>query len=306
MPFDWRKFPLGNRAQRTCLTVASTFVLAAQLAAYVSEPEWGKPIHGLRLGIAAEMASPESESRLLATLENTGDSNLTILLGASSGNGPVYNLTFSARNAQGKACEVLNLTGGPGVGGFVSPLTVELAPGKRYEIGLPMKKLICVANRTDLALDVLLRRRFSVSASLRVDDQGAAWANLIHPWLGIIRSGDLAIAEPLNARAPTFIGRIDERCTVQFGGWQCDGLGCVSSALITYESQGTPRTEVVQFRYLSSDEAAGIPEAPTAQALLQLGRQGWQLERVSLDSKRGRQAGVIYHLKRQTSVATKG
>ena len=177
--------------------VVSIFVLAGQLAAYAVEPKWGEPVNGLRLGIAAGRASLEAESRLLVILENTGGSRRTILLGAESGNGPIYGLSFNVHNKQGKVCQVLNLTGGPGVAGSLSPMTVGLSPGKQYEIVLPMRKLICVENRTDLSLDVLLRRQFSVSASFQVDEKSAAWANLLKPWLGTIRSGDLTLEEPV-------------------------------------------------------------------------------------------------------------
>lgn len=94
----------------------------------------------------------------------------------------------------------------------------------------------------------------------------------------------------------------EEHCTVRFGGQRCDGLGCVNQAAVRY-GNATAREEIVELGYPSSSDNNhfGSPEAVTAKALLQLGKQGWELESVSPDSKtypNSREA--VYYLKRRT------
>jgi hypothetical protein len=114
----------------------------------------------------------------------------------------------------------------------------------------------------------------------------------------------------LPAQAPTFTGYIDEYCTVWFSSQSCTGLGCASVATIRYDIQGKSSTNVVTLEFGSNDEdvpSASLPEAVTAKALLQLGKQGWELQRVTYDEKIDRRStGVVYHLRNRVRYVTKG
>jgi len=93
---------------------------------------------------------------------------------------------------------------------------------------------------------------------------------------------------------------VEERCTVRFAGQHCEGLGCSSQAMILYGEDKAGRVEVVSLEYPSSSDNShlGSPEAVTAKALLQLGKQGWELESVSPETK-PYTAPAVYHLKRR-------
>jgi hypothetical protein len=72
-------------------------------------------------------------------------------------------------------------------------------------------------------------------------------------------------------------------------------------AVITYGGEKT-RTEFVDVGYPSSDESGNPRLEVTAKVLLQLGRQGWELESVSPDDRFPGGAGFMYHLKRQAHI----
>ena len=94
----------------------------------------------------------------------------------------------------------------------------------------------------------------------------------------------------------------EERCTVRFAGKHCEGLGCSNQAVIVFGEDKAGRVEVVNLEYPSSSDNnhLGSPEAVTAKALLQLGKQGWELESVSPESEPyPNSAGAVYHLKRR-------
>lgn len=179
--------PQGQRALLVCARQLAALLLASHVCASAVTPNWGDPVNGLRLGVAVE-----SEATLLVLLENSGSSNLTIMVGAESGNGVFYHVAFHAKDARGHVCEVLNLAGPGVVAGSLAPISIHLEPGQQYAIHLPMHKLICVEHQTDIPLDALLRRGYSVTAAFSVDAPAAAWAHILQPWLGAIRSGQLS------------------------------------------------------------------------------------------------------------------
>jgi hypothetical protein len=117
------------------LFVASGIVTAA-------EPTWGDAVDGLRIGLVAQGAT------LHVIYENVGTSQ-EILIGALSESGPMYSVKLSAMHSDGHlSCFDLRILAEPqGVGGYVSPIVVGISPGKRFDLALPMAKLICVENR---------------------------------------------------------------------------------------------------------------------------------------------------------------
>ena len=163
--------------------------IAASVSFGADSLSWGPPVDGLRLGIGSAPAS--SESTLRVVVENVGPTRQELLLGGTSGNGPTHNLKFTATAPDGTECEVLNLADAGVIAGLVLPLVANLAPGATHEIQLPLKKLIYVKDRTDITLETLLARYYSVRASLEVDAKGAQWAGIPVPWIGRLTSGEL-------------------------------------------------------------------------------------------------------------------
>lgn len=97
-------------------------------------------------------------------------------------------------------------------------------------------------------------------------------------------------------------GNTEEHCTLRFAGSHCDGLGCEGQSVIRYGAEGVRREELINLSYPSSsdDRHLGSPEAVIAKALLQLGKQGWELESITPESKSyPTPDNIIYHLRRQ-------
>jgi hypothetical protein len=97
-------------------------------------------------------------------------------------------------------------------------------------------------------------------------------------------------------------GNTEEHCVLRFGGQQCTGLGCLSLAGVLYREK-VPREELVNLEFPSSndDRRLGSPKAVMAKALLQLGKQGWELESVGPDDKPYLADNLIYNLRRTHS-----
>ena len=91
---------------------------------------------------------------------------------------------------------------------------------------------------------------------------------------------------------------------MRFFGQQCNGLGCESLAAIIYGDNEARRILVELNPFSSDNNHLASPEAVTAKALLQLGKQGWELESVSPNSKTDPNSrSAVYHLKRQIHAA---
>jgi hypothetical protein len=117
----------------------------------------------------------------------------------------------------------------------------------------------------------------------------------------------LAALAQLSAQAPSFESDIEQRCTLQFSGQYCTGLGCVSQAIVYGDDKD--KATVIDLPYPSSPDGKnlGRPEAVIAKALLKLGFDGWALENVSIDTKTHQgSARVLYHLMRKLHTVTKG
>ena len=165
-----------------------TIAIVASVAFEADSLSWGPSHEGLRMGIGLAQASSESVLRIV--VENIGPTKRDLLLGGMTGNGPMRNLQFTGTAPDGTECEVLNLADAGPVAGLVLPLIAHLAPGATYEILLPLRKLIYVKDRTDITLETLLAKGYSVRASLEVDAQGAQWAGIPAPWFGKLISGE--------------------------------------------------------------------------------------------------------------------
>jgi len=111
----------------------------------------------------------------------------------------------------------------------------------------------------------------------------------------------------LSAQSPSFESDIEQHCSLQFSGQYCTGLGCVSQAIVYGDDKD--KATVIDLPYPSSPDGKnlGRPQAVIAKALLKLGLEGWSLESVSIDPKIPLDSPrVVYHLKRQIHVVTRG
>jgi hypothetical protein len=97
--------------------VAIAIAASASLAA--DSLFWGAARDGLRLGIG--LAPATSEPMLRVVFENVGPAKQELLLGGTTGNGPIHNLKFTATAPDGTECEVLNLAGAGFVAGLLLP-----------------------------------------------------------------------------------------------------------------------------------------------------------------------------------------
>ena len=87
---------------------------------------WGEVSSGLRLGIGLGPASPEPQLRLV--FENAAKLEIPVLLGAMTGKGAVYNLTFRIKSPGGQESDLFNFNGPPGIiAGYVEPIIAHIA-----------------------------------------------------------------------------------------------------------------------------------------------------------------------------------
>ena len=143
---------------------------------------WGPPANGLRLGLALETATGTRSVHV--AFQNTGAKPIDVLLGGGTGVGPMYAMNFAAKGPDGNERQVFYFGGAASVGGYIEPLLVRLMPGETHDLFLPLNKFVCVVNRKDTTLDVLLKSGYSVRASLEVSGESAKWARSNATWRG--------------------------------------------------------------------------------------------------------------------------
>jgi hypothetical protein len=105
----------------------------AAAKAPASEPVWGTPLKGLRLGLCRTEAKEDGTARLMVVLDNVGADDLVVNLGILLGNGKkqvptAIRLIFT--DAEGK--QHILRRNEPGVAGRVDPFVVPLPAGSRY------------------------------------------------------------------------------------------------------------------------------------------------------------------------------
>ncbi len=148
---------------------------------------WGEPVSGLRLGIGFGPVSAEPQLRLV--FENVGKIEIPVLLGAMTGKGAVYNLTFRVKSPAGQESDLFNFNGPPGIAGSADPIIAHIAKGQKYEILLSLKKFVALENGKNRTLPELLAAHYSVRAML--DTSGDP--RQVRPlalWMGELASGD--------------------------------------------------------------------------------------------------------------------
>jgi len=161
--------------------------LVLMLAAAASGLQWGPVASGVRLGIGLGPTSPEATLRVV--FENISAPEVQIPLGGKTIKGPLYNLVFRITSPQGKEDPLFDMSGPTGRL-KAEPLIAVLTKGQRYEILLPMSKLVALQNGKNRPLTELLAAHYSVRAML--DTTGNPREVTSHAlWAGNLSSGEL-------------------------------------------------------------------------------------------------------------------
>ncbi len=148
---------------------------------------WGSPQNGMRIGITPNFK---------VILENTGAVGQTVLIGRTTGVGPIYSLNLLATAPDGREFKLF-MGGVGGVAGFMGPLPLRLAPGATQEVTIPVDKIFMLDGPgRDRKLSEILRQKYSVSVSLTVEQSEVDWATRSDTtfrgqifWTGAITSG---------------------------------------------------------------------------------------------------------------------
>lgn len=159
-------------------------VLVLALAAAASGLQWGAVASGVRLGIGF---GPNSTLRLV--FENVSAPEVQIPLGGQTAKGPLYNLVFRVTSPQGKEDSLFDMSGPTGHL-KTEPLIARLTRGQKYEILLPMNKMIMIENGRNRTLTELLASHYSVRANLDTTGNPREVTSYAL-WAGDLNSGEL-------------------------------------------------------------------------------------------------------------------
>jgi hypothetical protein len=143
---------------------------------------WGAVSSGVRLGIGL------APTALRLVFENTAPQEVQLPLGGTTVKGPLYNLLFRIKSPAGEESSLLDFSGPTGVHLKVEPLVARIARGQRYEILLPLDKLVYLDHGRNRLLPELLAAHYSVRAILdTTGDPREVHAFAI--WAGTVSSG---------------------------------------------------------------------------------------------------------------------
>jgi hypothetical protein len=164
---------------------ASGLLLVA-LAAMAAPPDsglaWGVASSGVRLGIGL------TPSALKLVFENTAPHEVQIPLGGTTVKGSLYNFVFRIKSPAGEESSLFDFSGPTGVHMKVEPLVARIARGQKYEILLPLDKLVYLDHGRNRKLPELLAAHYSVRAILdTTGDPREVHAFAI--WAGTVSSG---------------------------------------------------------------------------------------------------------------------
>jgi hypothetical protein len=156
--------------------------IAAVAAPNDSALEWGEVASGVRLGIGL------GPSVLKLVFENTAPQEVQIPLGGTTVKGPLYNLLFRIKSPAGEESSLFDFSGPTGLHLKVEPLVAHIARGQKYEILIPLDKLVYLDHGRNRLLPELLAAHYSVRAILdTTGDPREVHAFAI--WAGTVSSG---------------------------------------------------------------------------------------------------------------------
>ncbi len=163
-------------------------LLLAALTVAAAPPDsglaWGEVESGVRLGIGL------APSSLRLVFENAAAQEVQIPLGGTTVKGPLYNFLFRIKSPAGEESSLFDFSGPTGAHMKVEPLVARLARGQKYEILIPLDKLMFLDHGKNRALPELLAAHYSVRAILdTTGDPREVHAFAI--WAGTVSSGVL-------------------------------------------------------------------------------------------------------------------
>ncbi len=135
-------------------------LLLTVIAASAGPLEWGAVSSGVRLGIGL------APSALRLVFENVEAHEVQIPLGGTTVKGPLYNFLFRIKSPAGEESSLFDFSGPTGVHMKVEPLIAHLARGQKYEILIPLEKLVFLDHGKNRHLPELLAAHYSVRAIL--------------------------------------------------------------------------------------------------------------------------------------------
>jgi hypothetical protein len=163
---------------------------------------WGPPHNGLRVGLAQEGPGRQGGVRLAFALENVGQGDLTVNLGAMLANGKRQYpkaLALTLTDGQGRV-RTLRRTFSR-VAGRLDPFVVPLPAGCRYTLRYDMADIVDVDQAAAGALWPPGRHRAAVefvgkAVSREQTNRDSTGLALMTYWTGTARSGEVTLALP--------------------------------------------------------------------------------------------------------------
>ena len=155
----------GMKRALCCWTLLITMV---GLAFGEDTVKWGRITDNLQLGIGATAES--SGSALRISLKNIDSEVRELPIGYTGSAGPVYNVKIAAvRDQQTREQLVFDLNAlRANPDGLVISNNLRLEAGVTQVFTFPIKQLICVLEEHDVPLENLVKRGYSIFASLDV------------------------------------------------------------------------------------------------------------------------------------------
>lgn len=177
---------LPNTTIRTRFSLCCAVgLLCVQGAAAAGGPDWGTSSNGLSIAVEVK------NDKLLVFFRNTGAGYMRFAVGGRTGIGAMYSIEFTATAPDGRICKVDDLTVG-GVGGYVSPIVIFLTPGATDRVSIELWNLRCTKD-SGISLDQLLKKGYSVCATLNVTAESNAWDRVANGWTGKVTSGSFTM-----------------------------------------------------------------------------------------------------------------
>ena len=129
--------------------------------------EWGQPVTGLRLSISIPPTDASANREVQVTLENVGDQNLLVPIGAVAGTAHPALMIYTT-TADGKTHRILQ-GGSPGVAGAMKPWNISLRAQESYTVRMPIRSYFALDGSEQL--ETLILRRCQLWVEL--DQQSA-------------------------------------------------------------------------------------------------------------------------------------
>jgi hypothetical protein len=195
--------PIPTNRIRVAIRYSLAFLCLSAGAFAADYSHWGEPVAGLRMALSLDGTIPTGERSLRITIENQGDRDQLLRIGAIIG-GRAYldTLTPVFESLSGPERTQLRLRDRemPGaVAGRIDPLVVALPVGASYSTVLPMQRLVSLeAGARSLESLVTVRSALWVELDIAAGAcplYGAPNPNMIDCWHGKLVSAPLILGD---------------------------------------------------------------------------------------------------------------